>query len=208
MNPRVLVGLGNPGARFTDTRHNAGYLVVDELARRFGAAFRGRGQAQVARHAGFYLAKPTTFMNASGSAVLALLSRGGIRPAELLVIHDDLDLPLGRLRFKQGGGAGGQNGVKDIIASIGPDFLRLKVGVGRPPENWTAVNWVLSRFQPAERPLVERVVTAAADAVERLLDSGLEAAMNATNGLDLAAPSEDGEATPEAGEATPADTDL
>lgn len=188
MNVRLVAGLGNPGPRFTGTRHNAGYLVLDAMARRLGERFRSRGQAEIVRSGGLWLVKPTTFMNNSGSAVLAMLSREGVRPSELLVVHDDVDLPLGRLRFKQGGGAGGQRGVKDIIDKIGPGFLRLKIGVGRPPADWTTVNWVLSRFSDAEAGLLEQVVSAGADALEMLVASGLEPAMNTVNGLDLAAP--------------------
>lgn len=200
MNLRLVAGLGNPGPRFTGTRHNAGYLVLDALARRLGERFRTRPQAEVARSGALWLVKPTTFMNDSGSAILAMMSREGVRPAELLVVHDDLDLPLGRLRLKQGGGAGGQKGVADIIARIGPGFLRLKVGVGRPPEDWTTVNWVLSRFSEKESGLLEQVISAGADAVQTLLTSGLEPAMNATNGLDLAAPPDE-QATPSDAEA-------
>lgn len=188
MNVRLVAGLGNPGPRFTGTRHNAGYLVLDALAQRLGERFRSRGKADIVRSGALWLVKPTTFMNDSGSAVLAVLSREGVHPSELLVVHDDVDLPLGRLRFKQGGGAGGQKGVKDIIDRIGPGFLRLKIGVGRPPADWTTVNWVLSRFSDAESHLLEQVVAAGTDAVQMLVASGLEPAMNAVNGLDLTAP--------------------
>ncbi len=182
----MLAGLGNPGPRFRDTRHNAGYLVVDEVARRRGATFRREREAQAARDGQLLLIKPTTFMNLSGRAVQAALTRIGAHPDELLVIHDDVDLPLGRLRFKHGGGAGGQKGVKDIIGRIGPGFLRLKIGVSRPPPGWATDAWVLSRFRADEAALLGRVVGAAADAVEDLLRAGLEGAMNRANGLDLA----------------------
>ena len=182
----MLAGLGNPGPRFRDTRHNAGYLVVDEVARRRGATFRREREAQAARDGQLLLIKPTTFMNLSGRAVQAALTRIGAHPDELLVIHDDVDLPLGRLRFKHGGGAGGQKGVKDIIGRIGPAFLRLKIGVSRPPPGWATDAWVLSRFRADEAALLGRVVGAAADAVEDLLRAGLEGAMNRANGLDLA----------------------
>lgn len=133
------------------------------------------------------LVKPLGYMNLSGAAVQAVMVRHRVLPRDLLVVHDDVDLPLGRLRFKEGGGAGGQRGVKDVIDRVGPDFLRLKVGVSRPPEGWGTDAWVLSRFAAHEHDLVARVVAAAADAVEQLRAEGLEAAMNRTNGLDLSA---------------------
>jgi PTH1 family peptidyl-tRNA hydrolase len=126
-------------------------------------------------------------MNLSGRAVQAEMTRNGVSPGDLVVVHDDLDLPLGRLRLKAAGGAGGQKGVRDIAERIGPDFVRVKVGIGRPPERWTVENWVLSRFRPDEQELLHDVVATAADAVERLLAGGLEAAMNAYNGVDLRA---------------------
>lgn len=185
----VIVGLGNPGPRYSRTRHNAGFFVLDELARRWGLTFRQLRQADTAQDPGrgVTLLKPRSYMNLSGGPVLAQLTRQAARPGDLLVVHDDVDLPLGRLRFKQGGGAGGQKGVKDIAARIGPDFLRLKLGVGRPPAGWQTDAWVLSRFSQDEEGLLGEVVTAAGDAVELLLGSGLEAAMNVTNGLDLLA---------------------
>ncbi|MEJ2359707.1 MAG: aminoacyl-tRNA hydrolase [Deinococcales bacterium] len=184
---RILAGLGNPGPRYRGTRHNAGYLVLDELARRWGATFRRARDADEARAHDLWMLKPRTFMNLSGRAVQAALTRAGLPPAELLVVHDDLDLPLGRLRLRRGGGAGGQRGVRDIIERLGPDFTRLKVGISRPPEGWTAERWVLSRFAEGERSVLDAVVSAAADTVEILLDRGHEAAMNHVNGVDLAA---------------------
>lgn len=185
---RVIVGLGNPGPRYSRTRHNAGFFVMDELARRWGVSFQRGRQTDVANSPvnGATLLKPRSYMNLSGGPVQAQLTRVRAGPSDLLVVHDDVDLPFGRLRFKQGGGAGGQKGVKDIINRLGGDFLRLKVGVGRPPAGWQTDDWVLSRFAPDELALLDEVVAAAADAVEQLLGSGLEAAMNHTNGLDLA----------------------
>ncbi len=186
---KLVVGLGNPGTRYAGTRHNAGFLVVDELARRAGATFRPQRQAEVARTDAALLAKPTTFMNLSGAAVQALLARERIAPSDLLVVQDDIDLPLGRLRLRRGGGgAGGQRGIQDIIARIGPGFARLKVGVSRPPEAWSVEHWVLSRFREDERDLLGRVVSSAADAVNRLRADGWDRAVAWTNALDLAAP--------------------
>jgi len=182
---RLVVGLGNPGPRYAGTRHNAGFLVVDELARRHGASFRAGRHGEEARLGRARLLKPQTFMNRSGAAVQAVATKNGIPPEEILVVHDDLDLPLGRLRVRRGGGAGGQKGVRDIIDRLGPDFARLKIGIDRPPARWTTENWVLSRFRDDEAELVERVVDAAADGVEALLRDGVDAASNAVNGLDL-----------------------
>lgn len=184
----LIAGLGNPGPRYTGTRHNAGFLVVDELASRWGGRFRRVGTSDVLRagHEGALLIKPQTFMNLSGGAVQAALAKERAPLDELLVVHDDVDLPLGRLRFKQGGGAGGQKGVRDVIDRLGPDFLRLKIGVGRPPDGRGTDAWVLGRFAPEERGLLGAVVAAAADAVELLLARDLETAMNSANGVDLA----------------------
>lgn len=194
---RLVVGLGNPGPRYSGTRHNAGFLVVDELARRHGGAFRQEREAANAKLAPATLApatvqllKPLTFMNLSGRAVQAALTKGAVRPAELLVVHDDIDLPLGRLRVRFGGSGGGQRGVADIARTIGPSFWRLKVGVGRPPEGWATENWVLSRFGEDEAALLARVVASAADAVELIARSGAERAMNEVNGIDLAPPTQ------------------
>ena len=194
---KLIVGLGNPGARYAGTRHNAGFLVVDELARRWGAAFRAGRQADAASVSGIALIKPRTFMNLSGAAVQAEMARGRVPPGELLVVHDDLDLPLGRLRLRRGGGAGGQRGVQDVIARIGPDFDRLKIGISRPPPGWTAEHWVLSRFREEEAELVAAVVRHAADAVERLREEGWARAVSWTNALDLAAPPTPPPASPE-----------
>ena len=180
----IIAGLGNPGPQYQGTRHNAGFLVVDELARRWHLSFRKARQAEEAK-GDLTLIKPTTFMNLSGQAVQAYLTKASIKPSGLLVVHDDLDLPLGRLRLKQGGGAGGQRGVKDIISRIGPDFARLKVGIGRPPERWTVENWVLSKFREDEKTLLNEVIGAAADAVEQVIAEGLTLAMNKVNGLEL-----------------------
>ena len=121
----------------------------------------------------------------SAAAVQAVATRNGIDPSEILVVHDDLDLPLGRLRIREGGGAGGQKGVRDIIDRLGPNFVRLKIGIDRPPPRWTTENWVLSRFAPDERDLLADVIDAAADAIERIVRDGAEAAANAVNGIDL-----------------------
>ena len=182
---KLIVGLGNPGPQYQRTRHNAGFLVLGELARRYELTFRKSRQAEEAKWEGVTLLKPLSFMNASGAAVQGALTRLRLSPAELLVVHDDLDLPFGRLRLRSGGSAGGQRGVADTVQRIGPEFTRLKVGISRPPDNWKVENWVLSRFREAEQPLLTKVIAAAADAAELLLKEGPEAAMQRYNGVDL-----------------------
>ena len=182
---RLVVGLGNPGPQYHKTRHNAGFLVLDALAKRHALSFRSTRGAEEVRWGGVTLLKPQSFMNVSGGPVQAAMTRLRVAPPELLVVQDDLDLPFGRLRLRYGGSAGGQRGVADTIKRIGPEFTRLKVGVSRPPEGWRVENWVLSRFREDEQPLLDRVVDTAADAVEVLLKEGLGAAMLRFNGLDL-----------------------
>lgn len=182
---KLVAGLGNPGVRFRGTRHNAGFLVLDELAGRHRLTFRKSRGAAEAKLGDVVLLKPLTFMNLSGRPVQARASRLRLHPEAILIVHDDLDLPLGRLRFKVGGGAGGQKGVADIISRLGPDFARLKVGIGRPPVGVQAEEWVLSKFGADEGALLGRVVQAAAEAVELALAEGVEMAMNQVNGLDL-----------------------
>ena len=187
---RLVVGLGNPGPRYAGTRHNAGFLVVDAWARRHAATFRAGRDGEEARVGRARVLKPGTFMNLSGAAVQAVATRNGIPPEEILVVHDDLDLPLGRLRVRAGGGAGGQKGVRDIIDRLGPGFVRLKVGIGRPPPRWSVENWVLSRFRDDEADLLDAVIDAGADALEAVLSVGPTEAANRVNGLDLRAPPE------------------
>lgn len=195
------MGLGNPGPRYAGTRHNAGFLVVDAWARRHAAPFRSGRDGEEARVGSVRVLKPGTFMNLSGAAVQAVATRNGIRPDEMVVVHDDLDLPLGRLRVRAGGGAGGQKGVRDIIDRVGPAFVRLKVGIDRPPARWTVENWVLSRFRDDEADLLDLVVAAGADAVQTILEHGPVEAANRVNGVDLREP--DAPPTPD----TDADTD-
>ncbi|MCA9837694.1 MAG: aminoacyl-tRNA hydrolase [Trueperaceae bacterium] len=188
---KLIVGLGNPGARYVETRHNAGFLVVDELAKNWNSSFRSKTfsfSKTLAEEAKTepLLIKPLTFMNLSGQAVQAYQTKLKLKPEQILVIHDDLDLPLGKLRFKAGGGgAGGQNGIKDIIRRIGPDFIRLKIGIDRPPQEWKVENWVLSKFKPEEKELIHKVIHNATKAVDKLLIEGLEPTMAEYNRLDL-----------------------
>jgi peptidyl-tRNA hydrolase, PTH1 family len=171
----VVVGLGNPGRSYERTRHNAGYLVADELARRHAGSWRKRKKAEAAPITlgltDATLLKPTTFMNNSGSAV------SDYRPEDLIVIHDDLDLEAGTVRVKVGGGAGGHNGLRSIIGRMGNDFVRVRIGIGRPPTGFGVTDYVLSRMDS----VVKEAIPTAADAVEYLLEHGPEAAMNRFN---------------------------
>ena len=165
--PRLIVGLGNPGAEYEDTRHNAGFWLCRRLAERLGAELRresrfhglaGRTRDQV------WLLQPLTFMNRSGQAVAALARFHRIAPAETLVLHDDLDLPPGVLRLKFGGGLGGHNGLKDIVAQLGTqDFWRLRIGIGHPGDRDQVVDYVLKKPRSEERVLIEAALARALD---------------------------------------------
>ena len=168
--------MGNPGRSYERTRHNVGFLVADELARRHGGSWRMRKKAEAAPITlglqDVTLLKPTTFMNNSGSAL-----GGHNRADDLIVVHDDLDLPEGDVRVKVGGGAGGHNGLRSVIGRHGPDFVRVRVGIGRPPPGMGVTDYVLGKMNSAVRGAVPR----AADAVEAVLEDGPEVAMNRFN---------------------------
>lgn len=187
MDRWLLVGLGNPGTEYAATRHNIGFRVLDELARRWRIAVARRqhgaelGTGEIAGEPAV-LAKPLSYMNLSGRPVAALVSFFGVSPAHLLVLHDDIDLPLGVLRVKEGGGNGGHRGLRSIDEWLGcNDYLRVRVGVGRPAGG-DVTGHVLGPFEPGEEPLVEPVVLRAADAAEEVLRRGVRAAMNIFNG--------------------------
>jgi PTH1 family peptidyl-tRNA hydrolase len=184
---KIVVGLGNPGRKYERTRHNAGFLAVDELARglRFDLtqekyhALIGRGQAGGGE---VLVVKPQVFMNESGRSVAAALRYTGSAAADLIVVHDELDLPLGTVRIKTGGGHGGHNGLRSIIEHTGsPEFIRVRVGIGRPPAGRDAAEYVLSPFLPAEQQSAADAIARAADAVKAILTDGLTKAMNAHN---------------------------
>ncbi|WP_029149239.1 aminoacyl-tRNA hydrolase [Microbacterium indicum] len=180
----LILGLGNPGAQYEKTRHNVGQMVVDELASRRSASWKQhKAGARVAETwlrpgaAKLVIAKSTGYMNTSGGPAAGLAKFYGIEPDRVIVVHDDIDLPFDTVRLKQGGGHGGQNGVRDIIKALGsPDFLRVRVGVGRPPGRQDPADWVLSTFGSAERANLPILVSDAADAAELIVESGLTAA--------------------------------
>ena len=188
VQPRLIVGLGNPGETYRETRHNIGFMVLDELARRLSAAFREekRWSGLVAKaSAGQHLLKPLTFMNDSGRSVQAVGHFYKATPAETLVVYDDVDLPLGTLRFRTSGSAAGHNGIRSLIQSLGTqDFPRLKVGIapeaGRPAGE-RMVGHVLGKFRPEEHPALQTIITRATDAILLAIERGLGHAMNAFN---------------------------
>lgn len=184
---KLVVGLGNPGERYAETRHNVGFQVVELLAARSGISLKKKG------HQAFYgtgrlagqevtLLLPQTFMNLSGASVGSACRSLGVAPGDLIVIHDDVDLDFGVLKIKSGGGHGGQNGIRHIREVLGTgDFVRVKVGVGRPAGDNDVSGHVLSRFNAAERKKFNDVLAGAVDSVETILDKGVINAMNTFN---------------------------
>ena len=188
---RLVVGLGNPGERYRNTRHNSGFMVADALMSSCPDVRKAdwqpeRGELYEIRkdgHEALLVLKPMTYMNDSGDAVVCVTERFGISPPDMLVICDDLDLPAGRLRLRPRGSCGGQRGVLSIINRLGTDgFPRLRVGIGRPrPEEMEIIDYVLSNWASADEELLKQVLQAACDAVKTAWDVGLEAAMNKAN---------------------------
>jgi PTH1 family peptidyl-tRNA hydrolase len=182
---KLIVGLGNPGKEYADTRHNIGFMVIDVLAKRHGIYVKSRRDLSLVGEGAILgdkviLVKPMTFMNLSGQAVGQLARRYRVDISEILIICDDVNLPLGRLRIRTQGSAGGHNGLKSIIYSLSSqDFPRLRVGIGSP--RGEMINHVLSRFHKVEKPMVQEAVSRAADAVETMIAEGMEAAMNKFN---------------------------
>jgi PTH1 family peptidyl-tRNA hydrolase len=187
---KVVVGLGNPGSQYAGTRHNVGWLVMDQLAERAGWTGKGRqrdsSNVAMGRFRGLDLTvvKPLTYMNDSGLAVRKVLAREHAPLVDLLVVADDFSLPFGKLRFREGGGPGGHNGLRSIIDELGTEkFSRLRVGIGEPDR--TATDHVLSRFGPDEQGRLEELLDAAADAVEAWARDGTSRAANRFNTFEL-----------------------
>ena len=177
--PRLIVGLGNPGAGYEDNRHNLGFWFVDALARDLKGPLvpQGKFYGHVGRCGDLWLLKPTTFMNRSGQAVVALARFYKILPDEILVVHDELALPPGGLRIKQGGGNGGHNGLKDIQAHLSvPDFWRLRVGIGHPGDRNEVVNYVLKAPRKEEQDLIDAALTRCLNAWPKLAAGDYDAA--------------------------------
>ena len=180
---QLVVGLGNPGADYVMTRHNAGWWFVDALARAHGGSFshERKFSGDVCRLAiaghDLRLLKPTTFMNRSGQSVKALSAYLKVPPERILVAHDDLDLPFGTVRLKKGGGSGGHNGLKDIISHLGEDFLRLRFGIAHPDGARDVIDYVLERASREEEGAIMEAIGAAAESLPQLLDGQLEQVM-------------------------------
>ncbi len=182
---KLVVGLGNPGLQYRDTRHNVGFWVVDELARRWNLsdAWRTRDEAMIVKQpGGSVLVKPLTFMNLSGFAVSRLRQFFQVDPADIFVIVDEVALPVGRLRARPKGSAGGHNGLKSLIEQLGTnEFPRLRLGVGRGDARRDLADHVLSKFDPAERDTILAATLRAADASEMFISDGIESVMNTFN---------------------------
>jgi len=182
----LIAGLGNPGPEYAGTRHNVGFLVVDRLAEQFGSTWERstKWDAIVTKRGDVFLLKPMSFMNRSGHPLFAIAQFYKIDPAEILVVLDDLALPLGRLRLRSGGGSGGHNGLESIIMQLGTEEIpRLRIGIGAAPREGS-VDYVLSRFFDEERAIVASTVDRAAEAVKWAIDKGLVSAMNNFNQTD------------------------
>ena len=182
----LVVGLGNPGRRYVQTRHNVGFMVIENLANRWsipadgkqlgalvGAGRIGDSKAMVAR--------PQSFMNRSGQPVRSLMGYFKLESKDILVVHDDLDLPFGRVQLKRGGGHGGHNGLRDLNKHLGSDYVRVRMGVGRPPEGWDTADYVLGKWNTSEQTEIESILDRGADAVEGILRDGPDTAMNVFN---------------------------
>ena len=184
----LVIGLGNPGRKYESTRHNAGFLVADRLAARgreacdkaqFGAL---TARIRIGDH-DVVLAKPQGFMNLSGQPAISLRGYYKVEVGNVIVVHDDLDIPFGQVRVKVSGGHGGHNGLRDITAKFGGDtnYVRVRFGVNRPPEGWDTADYVLTGWSKTEQASIEGLVDQAADAVEAVILKGVSAAMNAIN---------------------------
>ncbi len=186
--PFLVAGLGNPGREYRDTRHNIGFMVIEQLCKSFGVSLsrvQSKALVAVANWDGrkIILAKPQTFMNLSGQAIGGLSRFYKVPPEQLIVAHDDLDLPLGTLRLRPGGGSAGQKGVQSTIQQLGTQaFPRLRLGIGRPPGQMDPSAYVLQRFSNAEQEMLSMVLDRAVDAVRTFVRDGLDTAMNQYNG--------------------------
>lgn len=183
----LVLGLGNPGRRYEKTRHNAGFLVADRLAERWRAPIEERqfkalvGKALIQGERAL-LVKPQTYMNLSGESAVSLRGYYKVPDDQIVVVHDEVDIPFGQVRVKRGGGHGGHNGLRDLHKRLGNgNYLRVRFGISRPPEGWDTADYVLSKWTTGESADLDGLVDRAADAVEAILRDGVQAAMNEFN---------------------------
>jgi len=188
---KLVTGLGNPGKEYEKTRHNAGFIVIDSLLETLPGTFEKKDQCSSLFWEGRFkgrtliLQKPLTFMNLSGKAVASLCARKQISVQEILLVYDDMDLPLGKIRIRKNGSGGGHNGVQSVIDELGSqDFPRLRVGIGRSDRNNAQIDHVLSGFSPEENEIFEKVRKEAAEALKFILSRDLDSAMNRYNSFD------------------------
>ncbi len=187
--PLLVIGLGNPGPQYEKTRHNIGFMVADVLAARVGGSFKvhKRSGAEIVTgrlgNRPVVVAKPRTYMNESGRHVGPLAKFYSVSPADVIVIHDELDIDFGKIRLKLGGGEGGHNGLRSVANALGTkDFQRVRIGIGRPPGRKDPADFVLENFSAAERKELPAICEQAADAIELLIETGLESAQNLVHG--------------------------
>ncbi len=184
---KLIVGLGNPGGEYDETRHNIGFQVIDELKQQFSHAVfdkKFKGLVTRARIGGedAILLKPMTYMNLSGESVGPAAGFYKIPPEDIIVVHDELDIEPGRIKLKKGGGHGGHNGLKSLVKHLpNANFTRVRLGIGRPPPRWETANYVLGKFTKQEQPIIEEVIRSATKAVEVILEEGLPSAMKEYN---------------------------
>ena len=196
---KLVVGLGNPGSKYESTRHNIGFLAADVLAKRWGvsistAGFRGLYGKTILDSEKVLLVKPQTFMNDSGDCVGAMARYFDIAPEDVIVIYDDFDLPLGRLRIRKSGSAGTHNGMKSLVAHLDTQaFPRVRIGMGHPAPGEDIINFVLATPSKADRAVLAQVLEAAADAVEMMVTGDVDGAMRKANTFDALGPAPEGE---------------
>ena len=179
----LLVGLGNPGSEYAGTRHNIGFMAVDEIVRRYSLnqfkdKFKGLITTGNIADTKVALLKPSTYMNLSGESVLSVCSFYKIKPEQIIVFHDDMDLPVGKVKVKVGGSAGGHNGIKSIDAHIGIQYMRVRIGIGRPENKSGVVNWVLTPFSSEDREKIETTLSRIAENIPLLLSGNDQTFMN------------------------------
>ena len=184
---KIIAGLGNPGAEYAQTKHNVGFMLVDALAERLNAPawkedfFSAITEVRIAGEKVF-LVKPLTYMNNSGEALSPMLSYYKVDANDLVVVHDDMDIPAGTVRIRKKGGSGGHNGIKSILAHVGSeDFARVRIGIGRPPAGWTVINHVLAPFAAEDAPKIRAAIDYLLPAVECIVTDGVDLAMNKYN---------------------------